>query len=54
MIVKSSTGDLMLRAWNTATVIPAFNIPYLPIMAPVVRALEETKTFGLIQVARPE
>ena len=52
--MKSSTGDLMLRAWNTATVIPAFNISYLPMMAPVVRALEETKAFGLIQVARPE
>jgi len=44
----------MLRAWKVGTVIPAFNIPYLPMMAPVVRALEATNAFGLIQVARLE
>ena len=52
--MKTSTKETMLRAWKNGTVIPAFNISYLPMMAPVVRALEETKAFGLIQVARPE
>jgi ketose-bisphosphate aldolase len=36
------------------TVIPAFNIPYLPMMEPVVAALRETDSFGLIAVARLE
>jgi ketose-bisphosphate aldolase len=36
------------------TVIPAFNIPYLPMMEPVIAALRETDSFGLIAVARLE
>ena len=44
----------MLKAWKEQILIPAFNIPYIPMMTPVVRALEQTDTFGLIQVARPE
>jgi ketose-bisphosphate aldolase len=35
-------------------VIPAFNIPYLPMMEPVVAALRASRTFGLIAVARLE
>ena len=34
--------------------IPALNVPYLPIMASMVRALRDTDTFGFIEVARPE
>ncbi len=36
------------------TLIPAFNIPYLPMMEPVVAALRDTDSFGLIAVARLE
>jgi len=35
-------------------VVPAFNIPYLPMMEPVVAALRATRVFGLIAVARLE
>jgi ketose-bisphosphate aldolase len=35
-------------------VIPAFNVPYLPMMEPLVRALRDTQSFGLIEVARLE
>ena len=52
--MKLSTRQLVDRAWKKHILIPAFNIPYIPMMAPVVRALEQTDTFGLIQVARPE
>ncbi|MCM8768088.1 MAG: class II fructose-bisphosphate aldolase [Candidatus Omnitrophica bacterium] len=41
-------------AWRKATAIPGFNIPYRPMMAPVVQALVDTRTFGLIMVARLE
>ena len=51
---KSDTAEIVQRAWKAGIVVPAFNIPHLPIMAPVVRALRDTGAFGLIQVARPE
>lgn len=46
--------DLMTRAWESGQAIPSFNIPYLPMMEPVVRALRDTETLGLIAVARLE
>ena len=52
--MKLSTREIMQKAWKKQILVPAFNIPYIPMMVPVVRALEETNTFGLIQVARPE
>ena len=50
----SDTNVLMRRAWSEKIVIPAFNIPHLPMLAPVVAALKECETFGLIEVARLE
>jgi len=44
----------MLNAAKAGKVVPAFNIPYLPVMAPVVEALRDTQAFGLVQVARLE
>jgi len=52
--MKLSTQELVQKAWKKQILIPAFNIPYIPMMAPIVQALEQTDTFGLIQVARPE
>jgi len=46
--------EIMLRAYHHNMVIPGFNIPYLPMMEPVVRALADTASFGLIMVARLE
>ena len=51
---QSDTGSLMLRARERRTVVPAFNIPYIPMMTPVVDALRDTGCFGLIAVARLE
>ena len=48
------TKEIMSTAWKSHTVIPSFNIPYLPMMNPVVRALRDTQCFGLIAVARLE
>ena len=48
------TAELVHRALKTGTVIPGFNIPYLPMMEPVVRALRDTNSFGLVMVARLE
>jgi ketose-bisphosphate aldolase len=49
-----SSNELVRRAWQRRLVVPAFNIPYLPMMQAVVSALRDTRTFGLIMVARLE
>lgn len=51
--MSKSTRECMLTALERGIVIPAFNIPYLPVMEPVVRALHDTDTFGLIQGPAP-
>lgn len=48
---RLSSRELMLNAYKAGCVIPAFNIPYLPMMAPVTRALEDLNAFGFIEVA---
>lgn len=48
------SAELMRNAWKARTVIPAFNIPYRPMMRPVVQALRDNESFGLIAVARPD
>lgn len=49
-----SSKVIINNAWRRGIVIPGFNIPYLPMMEPVIRALHDTGTFGLIMVARLE
>lgn len=49
-----SSRDLVLAAWRARTVVPGFNIPYRPMMEPVVKALRDTGSFGFIMVARLE
>ena len=48
------TNQLMRTAWQEGLAVPAFNIPYLPMMEPVVRAVRDTRSFALIAVARLE
>ncbi len=36
------------------TIIPAFNIPYLPMMAPVTEAIRDENSVAMVQVARLE
>ncbi|MBN1671072.1 MAG: class II fructose-bisphosphate aldolase [Kiritimatiellae bacterium] len=47
-------AEILNRARAAGTVVPGFNIPYLPMMGPVVQALRDTDSFGLIAVARLE
>ena len=49
-----STQEIVRRACQAGTVIPAFNIPYLPMVEPVVQALQACNSFGMIVVARLE
>ncbi|MCF7818354.1 MAG: class II fructose-bisphosphate aldolase [Kiritimatiellales bacterium] len=50
----ASTKQLVQRACQAGTVIPAFNIPYLPMVEPVVKALKDCNSFGMLVVARLE
>lgn len=47
-------GTIMKIALANQAVIPAFNVPYLPMVEPLVRALREENSFGFIAVARLE
>jgi ketose-bisphosphate aldolase len=44
----------MLTAFRTGAVVPSFNVPYLPMVEPLVAALRAENAFGLIAVARLE
>ena len=50
--MKSS--QIVKKALELNTIIPAFNIPHLPMVEPICSAIEDTKTVGMIQVARVE
>lgn len=41
-------------AWQHQTIVPAFNIPYLPMAKPVIEAIVDEKTVAMVQVARLE
>ena len=49
-----TTAAIVHKAWQTGMVVPAFNIPYLPMIKPTVAALRDTNSFGLVVVARLE
>ncbi len=49
-----STGEIVRRAWKAGVVIPAFNVPYLPMIEPVIRAVADQDSFALVETARLE
>ena len=48
------TAKIIKIANKKGIPVPAFNIAYLPMMEPVVKAIVDTNTFALIEVARLE
>lgn len=46
--------SMMQRALEQKTIIPAFNIPYLPMVEPVIRAIVDEDSVAMVQVARLE
>lgn len=46
--------EIMNNARRARVVIPAFNIPYLPMVQPVVEAVAAQNSFALLEVARLE
>jgi len=49
-----TTNEILLRAFTHQMAIPAFNVPYLPMMEPIVQAIVDENAFALIEVARLE
>ena len=49
-----STADIVRYAAQAALLMPAFNVPYLPMVEPVIRALVATDCFAMIETARLE
>ncbi len=49
-----SSAEIMRRALACGIVVPAFNVPYLPMMAPVITAVTDQDVFALIETARLE
>jgi hypothetical protein len=45
---------IVQNALNAGLAIPAFNIPYLPMLKPVVRAVVDRNSFAPIETARLE
>lgn len=48
------TADIIQAVWQQGLAVPAFNIPYLPMMEPVIRAVRDQDSFALVAVARLE
>ncbi|RME83632.1 MAG: class II fructose-bisphosphate aldolase [Caldilineae bacterium] len=52
--MELTTAELMANAHAQGLAVPAFNIPYLPMMEPVIRAVIDEDVFALIETARLE
>ncbi len=53
-MAKLGTLQIVSNARRNGLAIPAFNVPYLPMVEPVVRAVADQDSFALIATARPE
>ena len=53
-MAKLSTLQIVSNARQQGLVVPAFNVPYLPMIEPVVRAIADCDSVGLIETARLE
>ena len=49
-----NANEVVIRAREAKTVIAAFNIPFLPMVKPVIEAIVDEKSIAMIQVARLE
>lgn len=48
------TGEIVKNALEAGVVVPAFNVPHLPMVESVIKAVTELDSFALVQVARLE
>jgi fructose-bisphosphate aldolase, class II len=53
-VVTGDTGSIVSAARTAGKVVLAFNVPYLPMIRPVIAAVADADAFALIEVARLE
>jgi ketose-bisphosphate aldolase len=53
-MAQPTTARIISNARRNGLCLPAFNVPYLPMVEPVIRATVDQDTFSLIASARPE
>lgn len=53
-MTQPSSKTIIAGARRLGIAVPAFNVPYLPMVEPIVCALRDTGSFGFIAVARLE
>lgn len=49
-----TSAEIISNALSTGVAVPAFNIPHLPMIEPIVQATVEQDAFAFIAVARPD
>ena len=49
-----SNAQIIRNAWEQRLVAPAFNVPYLPMVEPVIRAVRDADAFALVETSRIE
>lgn len=54
MTLELKIGTILQKAYRLGLVIPALNIPHLPMLEPVVQAVVDQDAFSLVEVARLE
>lgn len=52
--IRDTRFDAVRNASQVGLVVPAFNVPYLPMVEPVVRAVVDQDCFALVETARLE
>ncbi len=52
--MRRGSSDIMRAARAAGIVIPAFNIPYLPMVRPIVQAIRDADSFAFLEVSRIE
>ncbi len=49
-----TSAQIIGNALNAGVAVPAFNVPHLPMIEPIVRAVTKQDAFAFIAVARPD
>ena len=51
-LIEIGIKEIMEKAYKQHIVIPAFNIPYLPMIKAICDTLKELACFGLVEVGK--
>lgn len=49
-----NTREVILKAREKGKCVPAFNVPHIPMVKPIIEAIRDENSVAMIQVARVE